>query len=318
MAIDLPFARHVTRDINVHKKKVYCLDWDCNGRRLATGSNDQTVRVWKIDSRHREKSERHEVELKMPDRLACTCVLWHPTSPDSLATIAQDDNVRVWDTRSGKCAAIIPTPDMNLYMAWSPHDPDIVATASNRNMVSFIDMRRNKVFKSVKNNHLVNELAFTRDGKLFLQATESGVEMYRFPELEKLSSLNGHTGTVLTLTLDGQDRYMASGGADAIAAVWDLETLACIRTCTQMDGEIKTLSISHDSQYLAYAGEQDMVVIEALQEGRSPWTVPLSKPPKTIESLAWNPKYPVLAVTGNFVETGSHSFGNITIYAPIS
>lgn len=81
MAIDLPFARHVTRDINVHKKKVrrqcleamtralstnapdmtaaggllqvYCLDWDCNGRRLATGSNDQTVRVWKIDSRHR-------------------------------------------------------------------------------------------------------------------------------------------------------------------------------------------------------------------------------------------------------------------------
>ena len=60
---------------------------------------------------------------------------------------------------------------------------------------------------------------------------------------------------------------MASGGADAIAAVWDLDTLACIRTCTQMDGEIKTLSISHDSQYLAYAGEQDMVVIEALQEG---------------------------------------------------
>ena len=60
---------------------------------------------------------------------------------------------------------------------------------------------------------------------------------------------------------------MASGGADAIAAVWDLESLACIRTCTQMDGEVKTLSISHDSQYLAYAGEQDMVVIEALQEG---------------------------------------------------
>lgn len=62
-------------------------------------------------------------------------------------------------------------------------------------------------------------------------------------------------------------RYLASGGQDGLAAVWDLDTLACIRTCTQMDGEIKTLSISHDSQYLAYAGEQDMVVIEALQEG---------------------------------------------------
>ncbi len=63
---------------------------------------------------------------------------------------------RIWDTRSGKSAANNPTPDMNLYMAWSPHDPNIMATASNRNVVSFIDIRRNKVFKSVKNNQMVS------------------------------------------------------------------------------------------------------------------------------------------------------------------
>ncbi|EIE21065.1 WD40 repeat-like protein [Coccomyxa subellipsoidea C-169] len=304
MAIDHPFARHVAKDVVAHKKKVYCLDWSCNGKRLATGSNDQT-----------DKSEKHEMEFKLSERLVC--LLWHPSSPDSFAAAAYEKVIRIYDTRSGKSATQISTPGKNLYLAWSPHDPNLMATGAENNTVSFIDLRRNKVLKSVKNNQLVNELAFTQDGKLFLQATDSGVEMYKLPDHEKLSSLNGHTGTVLTITLDSRDRYLASGGADAIAAVWDLETLSCIRTCTQMDGEIKTLSISHDSQYLAYAGEQDMVVIEALQEGRKPWMVPLSKPPRMIESLAWNPKYPVLAITGAFSEGGSHSFGNVTIYAPL-
>lgn len=45
--------------------------------------------------------------------------------------------------------------------------------------------------------------------------------------------------------------------------------------------------------------------------------VPLQKPPRTIESLAWNPKHLVLAMTGGFSEGGSHSYGNFVIYAPV-
>ena len=41
------------------------------------------------------------------------------------------------------------------------------------------------------------------------------VQMYKFPELEKLSSLNGHTGTVLTLTLDAQDRSVLTAHSSA-------------------------------------------------------------------------------------------------------
>ena len=62
-------------------------------------------------------------------------------------------------------------------------------------------------------------------------------------------------------------RHMASGGEDGSVALWDLDTMACDRTCTHMDGEVKTVSISHDSQYVAYAGEQDYLVMESIQGG---------------------------------------------------
>ena len=57
-----------------------------------------------------------------------------------------------------------------------------------------------------------------------------------------------------------------SGGADSVASVWDLSAMACVRACTQLDNEVKTSSVSADSRWLAYAGDQDAVVIEALQE----------------------------------------------------
>ena len=62
---------------------------------------------------------------------------------------------------------------------------------------------------------------------------------------------------------------MASGAEDGSVALWDLDTMACAHTCTHMDGGVKTVSISHDSQYVAYAGEQDYLVMESIQGGTS-------------------------------------------------
>lgn len=53
MTVDLPFARHAVKDLVAHRRKVYCLDWNCGGKKLATGSNDQSVRVWSIDAKHK-------------------------------------------------------------------------------------------------------------------------------------------------------------------------------------------------------------------------------------------------------------------------
>ena len=39
---------------------------------------------------------------------------WHPTHPDLLATAAGDKTVRIWDTRSQKGVATIPTKGATL------------------------------------------------------------------------------------------------------------------------------------------------------------------------------------------------------------
>ena len=45
--------------------------------------------------------------------------------------------------------------------------------------------------------------------------------------------------------------------------------------------------------------------------------MPLTKGPRSVDSVAWNPKHPVLAMTGAFSENSSHGFGSVYLYAPL-
>lgn len=47
--------------------------------------------------------------------------------------------------------------------------------------------------------------------------------MHSFPDMRRTRVLRGHTSGVFTLAFDRQQRWMASGGADAVACLWDTQ-----------------------------------------------------------------------------------------------
>jgi len=51
-----------------------------------------------------------------------------------------------------------------------------------------------------------------------------------FPSFKKNMSLSAHVGHCYCLDFDRKKKYMATGGADAMVCLWDLNTLACTRT----------------------------------------------------------------------------------------
>ena len=55
---------------------------------------------------------------------------------------------RLWDVRSSKVSASIKMKEQAfLFLAWSPGDPNIVATVQQESNVYFIDLRKQKVLK---------------------------------------------------------------------------------------------------------------------------------------------------------------------------
>lgn len=100
-------------------------------------------------------------------------------------------------------------------------------------------------------------MAFCWGGeKVFLPTREGKIRILSYPELEPVLHVNhsvkpdestefmlkGHTAPCLTVELSPTGRYLATGGADSIIALFDTKDWICQRTVSRMVGPVRSIS----------------------------------------------------------------------------
>eukprot|EP00873_Tetraselmis_striata_P045282 jgi/Tetstr1/465546/TSEL_010215.t1 len=289
-----PFANYKTKEFHGHREKVYTVAWNCTGKRLASGSLDKTARIWTVDVQSQGKLAKADIELKGHQQ-SVDNLCWDPTHADRLATASCDKTVRIWDTRASKCMETINGTGANLNVTWSP-DGNTVAFGNREDVISFLDIRKMKVLKSHNYSYEVNEICWNKSSDLFLLTTGNGtIEMLQYPSMESVHSLKAHTSNCFCIGFDPAEKYLASGGADALVSLWDVEDLVCIQTFIRMDTPVRTLDFSHDSTHLAFAAEDSIIEIVDVTTGSSVHQISCNSSP---DNVAWSPKHKVLAFAG--------------------
>ena len=115
-------ARTIKHTFKGHDQDIYSLDYAGNGRYIASGSGDKTVRLWDV------------LEGKLFYRLAIEDgVTTVAMSPDGhyVAAGSLDKMVRVWDTTRGVLVERLESPDGHkdsVYsVAFAPNGRDLVS-----------------------------------------------------------------------------------------------------------------------------------------------------------------------------------------------
>jgi general transcriptional corepressor TUP1 len=95
-------AKRIKQIFTGHEQDIYSLDFARNGRHIASGSGDRTVRVWDIET------GREISSFSIEDGVTTVAM-----SPDGtlVAAGSLDKSVRVWDTRSGMVYERLEGPD---------------------------------------------------------------------------------------------------------------------------------------------------------------------------------------------------------------
>ncbi|KAL9270857.1 THO complex subunit 3-like protein [Drosera capensis] len=250
-----PFKNLHSREYLGHKKKVHSVAWNCIGTKLASGSVDQTARIWHIEPHGHSKVK--EVELRgHTDSVDQLC--WDPKHADLLATASGDRTVRVWDAQSGKCSQQIGLSGENINIAYR-HDGTFIAVGNRDDEVTILDVRKFDV----------NELAWNLPGDMFFLTTGFGekngcVEVLAFPSLKPIDTLIAHTAGCYCIAIDPKGRYFAVGSADSLVSLWDIRELLCVRTFTKLEWPVRTISFNYTGEYIASASEDLLIDIASL------------------------------------------------------
>jgi len=141
-------------------------------------------------------------------------------------------------------------------------------------------------------------MAWNPAGTHFFLITGSGeIEIRTWPDFKLLRTIRAHTDSIRTIDINPNGKNFAVGSADSLASLWDATELVCLRTFSQLNSMVHTISISHDGQFLASGSKEDTFIdISHLETGESVHT---QKTDVSINELAWNPKQLLLAYDHN-------------------
>jgi hypothetical protein len=210
-------------ELKGHTYYVYSVVFSPDGRTLASGSADNTIRLWDV-STGKPKGQPLEGHAK--------AVLGVAFSPDgrTLASGSADNTIRLWDVSSGKQKGqpLKGHTDSVIDVAFSP-DGRTLASGSADNTIRLWDVSSGKPKGQPLKGHtsFVYSVAFSPDGQTL---ASGGVDFtIRLWDVssgkQKGQPLKGHTNTVLSVAFSPDGRTLASGSMDNTIRLWDVSSI---------------------------------------------------------------------------------------------
>ena len=278
-----------------HEGEVTSIAYSFDGRLLASGSDDGTVRIW---------NTRTGEEAMAPLRSNEGQIKSIAFSPDGQHIVmgGEGNAVHVWDVMTG-CAALPPLrghSDVIRSVAFSP-DGSLIASASDDKTVRLWSAETGQEV-SVISDHtgLVRAVSFSPDGQLLASASSDKTVRFWRPHTwdEAESPLIDLDVGFTSVCFSPDSRYLATGSEGGIIELWDMVTREQSPVFISLNFSVNSLAFSPDGSKLFSAGRERVQSWDPLT-GRELHGSSLSSHVGWIRSVALSPNGLFIASGGD-------------------
>ena len=230
-----------------HEDKVRSVSFCPDGTRLASASDDKSIRIWGV-------STGAGIATLLGHEGRVWTAVYNPDGT-RLASGAEDNTVRIWDAATGEELAILRGHELAVRSAAFSRDGTRLASASDDQTVRLWDVTTGEELAVLRgHDKAIWSVAFNPDGSRLASASyDKTVRLWDAATGAEVSVLRGHEGDIWSVAFSPDGVCLASGAVDKTVRLWDVmagKTLAVLRG---HEGAVLSVSFSPDSARVASA-----------------------------------------------------------------
>ena len=250
-----------SRTFRGHKSSVYAVCFSPDSKRVVTGSDDNTAKIWDMATGQEFLTLKGHTET----------VKSVTFSPDGkrVVTGGDDETAKVWDALTGKEIYTLRGHTNTVKsVAFSPNGKYIVTGSKDRtskiwNAVTGKEIRtlrghRDQIWSvaiSPDNTRIVTGSA---DDTAKIWDTETGKE---------LLTLRGHSSLITSVAFSPDGKNIATGSRDTTAKIWDAAMGSNIATYPASISSVEAVAFSPDGKHIAIGSFDTTAKIWNLEDG---------------------------------------------------
>jgi WD40 repeat protein len=258
-----------------HQDWVSSVSFSPDGKFLASGSLDETIKVWEVGS------WREVATLRGHEKWVSSVSF----SPDGkfLASGSKDNTVKVWEVGSWREVATLRGHGWSVWSVTFSPDGKFLASGNRDKTVRIVDWSNlitwvkvwevgswQAVAILIGHDSDVWSVAFSPDGKFLASGNDRRtVKVCEVGSWGIVAILRGHEGDVWSVAFSPDGKFLASGSEDRTVKVWKVGSWQEVTTLRGHGNGVNSVAFSPDGKFLA-SGSDDKTVkiweVESWQE----------------------------------------------------
>ncbi|MEA5499122.1 WD40 domain-containing protein [Limnoraphis robusta] len=236
-----------------HKAWVMAVSFSPDGNILASGSNDQTVRLWDVKTGQCLKTLRGH-----NSRVQC---LAFSEDGKLIASGSNDKTVRVWDVETGECLQVLQGHYRRILAITFNLKRGIIISSSEDETVRFWEIATGNCVNILETQvNWMSSMALSPDGELLVTASDGNTVKFWEIETGKCTkNLVGYEERVWAVAFSPDGEKLATGSNDNTIKIWNVCTGECVKTLQEHRHLVWWVGFSLDNQTLVSVSQDQSV-----------------------------------------------------------
>ncbi len=254
------WQNYQVEDLSQYLAAVGTILFSPDGKTLATGSRDTTVKILEIPT--------GKIINTFPADDSPIWSVAFNTNGTQLVAGTYHWRIIVWNLQTGEPFRVFEHRAPVWAVAMTP-DGKKIASASGDRTVKIWDLETGfLIFSFPDHSDIVYTISISPDGKTLVSGSaDETIKIENLDTGELINTLTGHTGVIRSIDISPDGKKIVSGSYDNTVKIWNLKTGELITTLEGHTAEVVSVDISPNGEYIASGSKDNTIKIWNLEKG---------------------------------------------------